>query len=507
MPQDGAVDAPLVHGDSGPPGSLSVAFTQAIDDAMFANPTVYATIPVRLRVGGIPSGVSVTFEGASIPARDEGGGLWVADVTISTLIDGVYPIQGRVYAGETTITADAELVIGRTGRQMTDFDEVGGASSMNLHRVNGALYWSWIDARDSERKDAYLQRIDGAGRAMGEPVRLVGGVEETFNVKIAFGATSIGVLYQQRGRPFSIYFKIVDWTGAELLAPINLAPASWHAASGFDIAFDGEAFVLVYRVQTLPSTMREVHLSRVVEATRARTGPFTIATRGDGDPDGNFLDVAYFLEVEVIGGRYVVSFTRERDYGGLDDIPRAQVAIVDHAGTVVSTSFMWESSSALYFDEEAHLTTVGADVVALWTTSDLDDGADPPQQIRASKLRPDGTLDPARGLGTLLMQAPTQRAEPTLIAHDGSYGVLAWLDHRAYFPDPSLGHVDLYVASVGADLTLEPHIIFPQARFVSSLANLNGVAAGANVLLMWADHREDDPPLIPVQAWMETAWF
>src|SRR5690349_16967000 len=65
--------------DSGA-SALAVTFPQAIDGAFWANPDVYATIPVRVLVtGGDADAVSVSIMGTPTSAMSKGGGTWIAN--------------------------------------------------------------------------------------------------------------------------------------------------------------------------------------------------------------------------------------------------------------------------------------------------------------------------------------------------------------------------------------------------------------------------------------------
>lgn len=484
------------------PSTLALSFPQAVDGAFFANPAVYSTLPLRVAVTGGPAAeVSVSVgDGAPVAAADpDGDGTWRADVPISGLNADSVEVSARARrAGESFATASATLVLGRFGVPLSDFAQVGMTGTPRLHRVGDAVWLTFTD-RSNGKAEAYARRIDGGGRWLTERIPLVRSENETLYARTAFGTRSIGILYQQHGGPYKTYFKVTDLQGNELRAPIALDPPGWYGSFGGDVAFDGEAFVAVWRVND-GAGGGEVRWLRVPENGGEPLGPVVVARSGHDDPDGKFEPLSR-VNVEATAERSVVSFVRGRFHALLGtSIPTAHLAEVAPSGTVARL-FSLAPEGALEWHDESHVFRLGADLVAVWSARDLTDEADnPPTTFYAGRM---GTPDKAA-----LVAAPDDRNEPFVLSHPEQFGVAAWIDHRSYAVDLATGRIELYVAPVDAGLRTGTPTVFPHARFVAGAAELNGLLVGTNVLLVWVDQRHGSGIADPKpEMWFETAWF
>lgn len=496
-----------------PPPPLELELPQAVGGALWANPAVYERIPLRVRVPEMRESLvaaSVWIGEAEVETEATSlGSERVAWLPIGELPDGPVPIRawarGR-RGGEATV--QAELVLGRQGVRLSDFDVHGAASTPRLHRQGDDLWLTWTD-RSAGTPSAWMRRLDGAGRWIGDPVPLVVAPAEALHARTALGESSVGVLYQSPGQPYVTHFAIVGMDGTPQLGPIDLDPPDAHGRFGGELVFDGAGYVMVWRVLH-PGGREEVLWQRVAEADGAVTGPVSVAQSGADDPHGGFA-LFSFVSLAIHQGTSVVGFVRGHWSNLLGmSIPKSQVAWVDFTGALLGDSVVG-SSADFYYHRECRV--VGARR-GLWVVSsalDLGSPADNPANLLYGVRA--GTapgLDPEGALGRPLFNAVDDRDEPLLLwrIEADSYGVLAWLDHRAYTVDPPNGRIELYVAQVDSELHPGAETLFPHARFVAGLAQLKGVSLGSNALLVWLDERHGGGIANPrPELWLETAWY
>jgi len=493
-------------GGQGGSGELSLSLPQAVDGAMLANPAVYAEIPLHVAVTGPADSVEVTIGDTTVTATDaDGDDTWTALLPIGGLPDSTVAIEARGQVGSAAATVTADLVLSSTGVQLTVFDDVGFAGAPRIHGRDDAVWLTWTDRFEPEA-ESWARRIDGGGRWQGDRVRLVGATEETLYARAAFGNEGIGLLYQAHGTPYTTRFKIVDFEGNEVLAPIDLDPQGWNGSFGGDITFDGESFVAVWRIND-GTGGGEVRWLRVEETSGTVTGPVVVAAAGTGNPVGGFEPFS-FVDVERIGDVSLVSFVRENWHGGLAMvIPKSQLATVTQDGTVSAEQFLGYQTS-LTFHREARLYGMGSEVTAIWSAKDLTSTeVNIPNHFFGARSDGSGVMT-ISGDGAVVVDAVDDRDEPFLAPHPVHYGVLAWLDHRAYTLEPNNGRIELYAATVNDDLSTGDPVVFPHARFVAGVAQLKGLTVGTNVMLSWLDQRHGSGIMDPKpELWLETAWY
>jgi hypothetical protein len=483
-------------------------FPQAVDGAFWANPDVYAEIPLHVLVHGLARAVTVRLGSDTYGASDEDGdGDWIVMLPIADLPDGFTEVEATASApGEDPASLTADLGIGRSGVQLTVFDEVGFAGTPTIHRVDDRLWLTWTDRSDGTA-EAWLRRIDGAGRWIGDRIPIVGSDEETLYARTAFGSVSIGVLYQQHGSPYTTTFKTVDLAGAELVSPIPLDPPGWSGSFGGAVGFDGAAYVVVWRVND-GAEGGQVLWARIDEGTGTTQTPVVVAEAGTGDPIGGFEPFS-FVSLAVRGEISLVGFVRER-YSEtlLMGIPKSQIARVRSDGTLEDVSYAGVDRDFTWH-REARVFAPADSFLAVWSAVDLSDPSDnPPNLFYATRTDTAGVLDPARGRGVVMFDAVDDRDEPFFLPHPVHVGILMWIDHRAYTLDPPNGRIELYAAPVGDDLTTGEETVFPHARFVAGLAHLNAAPAGTNAVMVWSDERHGLGILDPKpEMYMETAWY
>ena len=482
---DGGGDDDDGGDDGDPPRGLTLP--QARRGAMLANPAVYAEIPVRVEVDGDAGAVTVAVGGVEAAAARADDGAWIAPVPIAGLADGEHALEAR--AGG--VTASATLVIARAGRQLTAVGVDGNAGTPRLHDVGGRLHLTWTDSRDGART-ARIVELDGAGRFVGEPAPLLDRADDVIYARAAVSAGAapvVGVLFQEPGGPYENWFAIVDLDGAERVAPIALDPEGRYGSAGGDVAWDGEAFVVVWRVNdgAGASELRWMRVTRAGEVT----GPVTIAGPGGFDP---FTVVG----VEAAGGASVVAYTRDVYDPTLElDLPACHVVTVDARGEVGATE---RARPGWYWHHECRLLDGGA--LLVWGEQDLNDPSPtPPTALRAARVA-GGALDPARGPGAVIVTAPDHRTEPAVAG-----GAIAWLDERTY-EQPADGRIELYAARLDDTLAATDPVVFAHARFIEGTSELSLTPLGPNRLLLWIDERHGNGITDPrPELWLDTAWY
>jgi hypothetical protein len=253
-----------------------------------------------------------------------------------------------------------------------------------------------------------------------------------------------------------------------------------------------------------------VYWMRVDEAAGTAMGPVTVAKAGAGtaaDPVGGFEPIC-FVKIHATAEVSAVSFVRAH-YSALAAaaVPKSEIALVKPNGTIATTGYA-DKANDLLWHREARVYGVGSDVVALWTAKDLNDpDTNARNVIYGGKLSATGGMTPG-GAGATVVGEVDDRDEPFLVAHPVHYGVMAWLDHRAYTLDPNHGRIELYVAPVTSALATGPATVFAHARFVAGTADLRETAAGTNVVMVWVDERHGNGIADPKpELWFETAWF
>ena len=492
-------------------GSCAVlGFPQAVGDALWANPDVYPEVPLRLAVEGDVEAVEMDLGGQIVPAADVGEGSWMVSLPLGTLDAGFHTIVATaICADGSRPQATVELGLGNEGVRLTSFDEVSHATTPRIHRVGDGLWLSWV-ATYEEQREAWMQRIDGAGRWIGERILISGGAGDTLYAYTAFGDNAVAVLYQEGGAPYHDYLEIRDLDGAILLPAIDLNPDDWDGQYSGDVTYDGEGFIAAYRV-TDSTGYSEVHWIRVDEQTLTVAGPVTAADSGDGTPYGGY-DPFIFIKVAAVDSVSMVSFVRYRwDSMLLMEIPKAQLATLDRDGTVLDTQYAGPSSE-FSWHWDGRVNRVGDRMLVTWSLSDLED-PDPnsPTLFHGSWADAEGTLELPGGNGQLMVDGVFDRMDPFAVGLEdgtGDQAVLLWTDLRSYEETPETGLIELWAAPLDADLAVADEVVFPHARFIAGSSELNGTAVGTNVLMVWEDERTGGGIMDPrPEVYLETAWF
>lgn len=489
------------------PAEVALSFPQALAGAMLANPDVYPELPLRIAVEGAPESIEISLSGATASAADpDGDGTWEAALPIGSQVDGVVALTATAMVeGIEVASAVADLRISREGVQITDYATAGAAGTPRLHRIGQKAWLTWTD-RSTGSPDAWLQEVDGAGRLLGDRVSLIGATTNpALYARTIPGFNYMGVLYQSLALPYRTHFRVVGLLGNPVVDTIDLDPPDTDASFGGDIAFDGTAFIVVWRVADAAGVSR-ILWQRISPSDGQVTGPVVVAESGNDDPEGGF-DPFSFVKVAAIGTVSMVTFVRARRIPLLDmSVPKAQVARVTQSGTLEATWYLGGETDFTWH-REARVARVGSSFLLLWSSVDLNDpSTNPPNLFQA--LSADSSGEPPAGPPVTVFDAVDDRDEPFALAHPEHFGTLAWLDHRAYTEDPGNGRIELYTAPLGNDLTADTPTVFPHARFVAGLAQLNGAPMGTNVMLTWIDERHGGGIADPKpEVWLETVWY
>ncbi len=436
-------DDSAISDDTGE-SAVSVVLPQAVAGAMWANPTAYPQIPVRVTVTGSDGPVTVELDGAATAAEDLGDGGWLAMVPIADLAPGEHTLTASVDGSEPT---QATLVLGSEGIQFTWYDLAGSGNTPRLHAADDRLWLSWTD-RSAGLAEAWLQPIDGAGRELADKVALVGAAEETLYARTALGADTMAVLYQAGGSPYVNHLLISDLEGNILMQPLDLDPEGTQGSYSGDVAWDGSGFVVVWRTQT-SSGDSSLWWMRVDESNHEIAGPVELAVAGAGTYDevtGGF-DPFVHLSIAANGERSVVGWVQYRWHNIIAmALPYAYLALLQPDGTVVWSEVATDTTD-MTWARECRVFPSGSGFTAAWSEVDLmGDGSS--NWIHAVRL--EGDEPPGRAVP--VVDEVDDRDEPFLVASPDLPGLMAWWDQRAYTEDPANASIRLYAADVDANL-------------------------------------------------------
>jgi hypothetical protein len=484
--------------DTGSGNAGAVALPQAIGGAMFVDPVAFPTIPVHVQTTGPAGHVAVALDGASTDAVPDAGSTtaWTATVDVHALADGPHALVATADGA----TATATLVAGAQDAQLTDIATDGNAGTPRLHRAGDHLYLTWTDAETGPRI-AWLQELDGAGRPIGDRVALAGGAgqPDVLYARTALGASSVAVLYQQTGGPYTNYVTIVGLDGTPHLAAMPLDGTRYGSAGG-DVVYDGASgFDVTWRTNDGMGGS-EVDWMHVDEASGAVTGPLVAASPGHDDPHGGF-DPIIDVTVQHAGDASLVAFLRyEYDQTLAEEVDRCNVVTI-RGGAVASTDLAG-IGGGFFWDDDCRVL---AGPVAVWARKDLTSSADNPPDVLVGADAPGGALAPARGNGATMVDAPESREQPFLVP-TGAASILAWTDARAYANSTS-GQVQLYAARVAADLSTSATVAFASSHVIEGTADVHGAPAGTNAIVTWIDERHGGTIVSPMpEVYLETVW-
>jgi len=477
---------------------------------MWANPTVYPSIPVHVRTIGTATSVRVKIGSGSMvdAVDDDGDGEWIATVPIDGLTLDDHTVLATAADDASSFNATATIRLGQQGIKFTDFVSDGPSATPRLHHLDdGAMYVTW-GRRPAGGGDGrgLVQALDGRGEASSSPIPITpAGAGDVIDARAAMSDDAIAVLYQTPGTPYANWVWVTDLSGAELMAPVGLDSSGQGGSLGGDILYDpaGDRFVLAFRASA-GSADSDVYWMSITGDGSASVGPVSVASAGDGSPVGGFqLDAS--VQVAVAGGKSVVTFRRD-EYNNLltIDVPKSQAVVVDDQGAVSHAHYM-DGKADFWWHWDAGVGAVDGELWTVWCADDLNDGTTPiPTSIRMSPLDPaqPGTLT----AGSDVTQAPDYRTNPHLIDVDPGAAVLLWEDNRT-FQSGGGGNIQLYAGLLGEDGAALDEVAFTHARFIQEASDFHGVAAGSNAFVTWIDERTGQGILDPrPEVYFETVW-
>ncbi len=494
-------------GDSGDTPATTVRFSQAIDGAMLASRSVYQQIPVQLLLDGSAETVNLALGDEQIAATDEDGDhVWTVVLPLANRSSGTLSLSAHATTAIGEISTTAELVLVDGGQQMSDFPTTGATTTPKTHRVAEQLWLSFTDRKDTTAK-AWLQRIDGAGRTIGDRVPLLSAAEDTLHARVAIGNGRVGVLFQSPGSPYANHFTVVDMQGKTLVDPIPL-DGQLFGSFGGDVQADGDSFVFTWRRHDGKGAS-EVLWGRVDGNTGDFTGPVVVASSGPGTTaePASYFDPFTVLNIAVVADRSIVSFIRNHYTSSIDlDVPKSFLATVDATGTITALHRAGGSSD-FFFHWEMRSFALAEGVLSVYAAQDLLHPDDPPPMGFFGKLSdPSGSFANDTGPGTLMLEAPHDRSSFEVIDHPTHGMVMAWVDHRLHLLDPENARIELYTAPVAANLKVGPSpLIFKHAWVSANMSDVESIAAGSNVLLTWRDARHHG--YLKLELWLDTVWY
>lgn len=485
-----------------PPPASMLRFVQAVDGAMQVSLSLYEKIPIHLEVleGEAVSEVVISAGERSVAATDlDGDGVWTATWDLESAGVGVLPLTGSALIDGTSSEVHADLRIEQAGVQLTDYSVSGMVATPRALRRGEELWMTWADRAEGGAQ-AWLARIDGAARRIGEPTALVRSENKVLYARTAAGEESIGVLYQEPGAPIKNYFSVVSFKGEEVTPPVLLDPEGTDGLHGGDIAFDGEGFVMTW-FSRRAGGVTELSWARLEEGRSQWEGPVLVARSGAGDADdlrGNFVPGTP-VRIAAVEGRSAVSFVRYQynPHPALAYVvAKAQVGWVDHGSDGVRTEFLGGEGS-FFSDWESAVFSFGTSLLAVWASEDMNVAASTAPVWFYGKTS-DATGEFGAGEARVLIEGSGARDSVAVSAGPGGTGGIGWLDQGA-------GEVDLYCSRISPALVVSADLLHIAHAVVSAgQAELGLKGAGTNSLVVWRDQRNHGQ--VSFETWFETLW-
>jgi len=498
-------------------------FSQASSGTMWANPELNPEIPVYIRDATMALSVTVTLNGEAYVAEAMAdAGSWVAVVDISNVPSGAHPIVALAEWEEETRQASANLHVGTEGVQFTDYEMVGPAATPRIHLQDDQMWITWVDHTKGKGR-AWLQRISGAGKAVGAQVGLTPEHIDIQEGRAVFGNLHVGLLYRVKGDPERNWFTVVNTQGVMKQIPIQLELGADKGEWGGDLSFDGEAFAVYSRSRNATTGFSEIRGLRVQEDPIEVGEPFVVTSEGDDAPNGTF-PAKLFIGAESIGDVTIITFTRDLYNYFLDMTMLANHATVLNKQGEILHEGVLPTGILLPTSYEAHVHRVHDEFLVLWVAANINESDDitpnQPQRIYGSRVGASAVTNPAQFPLTQILKAPHARGEVAAIGHPHHYAVLAWTDQRTHADGSGDGKIDLRYQPVDGTLKLASstplgseslpigEMIVPHARFIADSAQINGVALDTNIFLTWTDERHGGTMATSKpEVYFETIWY
>jgi hypothetical protein len=263
-----------------------------------------------------------------------------------------------------------------------------GAGLSAISDGAGGAYFAWIDLRQANDPDVYVQHIDAIGSiASGWPaggLQLCGATGAQSNVHLAHGAAGgvIAVWNDQRDGTTRLYANAVDAAGILIVGiPIDgrQLPSDGVGDAFVNLADDAAGGCFVVNETVLPSSVAISRLYRLDGLMQTRAGwPANGVSLNTQSPGVG----AVGLVADGLGGAYV-SFRN-----GFGTAP-PQGLYAQHYGADGAVAPGWTSAPFLLsnFGQESRLVRSGAGAIAVWN-----DSRGGVRAVYGQRLAPDGPV-------------------------------------------------------------------------------------------------------------------
>src|SRR5207302_1596629 len=115
---------------------------------------------------------------------------------------------------------------------------------------------------------------------------------------------------------------------------------------------------------------------------------------------------------------------------------------------------------------------LGGSFASLWGSQDLNSSDPNPATVFfATTVDAKGTP----GSPQTVVDQVDDRAEPFVVEHPSQHAVAAWTDLRAKHADPQNGQIQLYAATLDAQMKEGKELVFQHARFIESTSDLGAM--------------------------------
>jgi len=415
-------------------------------------------------------------------------------------------IRGLGCSRQEQVLASAQLMIGAQGVQFSEYNNAGSGSTPQLHMVGDDLWMTWVDGVE-DNKQAWAQRIDGAGQRLETPIRLCDSSEFVVSSSVAFGAEGMFVLYRQ-GASASVtqpYARFVDYSGSTLWGPVDVDADDWRPGRKHAVTESDGLFYAAWQSEDFnaPDAPSRIWWMRYDPADDSLEGPAIVAADGEGMTEG---EIPSNTTVSIVKGQgfSAISFVRRRwNDDAMLMLRKAQYVLVDEAGNADASTYM-SSLFDSFIQNEGRLAHMGDKLVAIFSSDDLSRVNDPltepvPTMIQGITLNDEGqpSTQPA-----IIVDDLEPRGDLFVASGSTSDGILAWAD-LAKSTDDLTG--SLQVAAINKDFVIESKSDqrqVPHALVWLGLGSITGQRIGSNLLLTWRDFRNDN-----AEIFLETLWY
>lgn len=501
-------------GGAGAGGASGVMFSlpQFVRGAAVVNPESFPVAPVVIVPSKDLAEIEVTLDGKPVVATKDGQ-RFLAPIDVAMLDKGEYALEVKGGGGSTK----AVLRSFPGGVQHTRYVEVGFSicSTLLADTKNDQLLLAHLDKHD-DTKHAFLSRLDGAGRKVGDDLVLDDPMHAADRVNVALGDGTLGVVYQFKktvqGNPsVGLQFKVISAAdGAEIVPGFDLTGDSPGIPGGqADVAWDGAGFGVTWQELDLSKGVeKHVVFQRIDAKTGAKSAKAVVGVSEAKGPDGEDgkIDDLQRSAIACNADRCAVLYTK-RVYNNLAALSTAKVhvAVVGIDGTVQSNVALKKNDWDIQEDYAVGRAGEGF-VVSFVGTDTASAVLDPPVDRQHVWF---GQLDAAGALVGQLAKVDDgsvgQRYNSSVAAHPDGAAIL-WEDQREKEKDLLNGQNRLSVNFLKGGKLERAYLALPRSRIVLE-PYATAVPAGSNYLFAWIDERQGGTVLDPKgEVYFDTYW-